>query len=327
MECGARLASVARGGFHQVGFHPTGLVGAFAAALAAGKLHGLDAAQLAHAQGLALSVGAGSLEFLEDGAWTKRFHPGWAGVGGLTAAAMARRGFVAPGAAYEGRFGLFKSHLGAREAHCDYARATAALGETWETMNVAVKPFAACHFVHAFADAAIALRGQGVEPDAVEAIEALVPAEVVKTVCEPAASKRRPANDYDAKFSVPYTIAASLRAGKFGLAELEASALRDPRTLALADKVTYRVDPDSGFPRHFSGEVILRLRGGRELRHREQVNRGAAERPLSNDEVAAKFMENAGYAAGASRAARIRDAVLSLDEAPARALEEALVEA
>jgi 2-methylcitrate dehydratase PrpD len=322
VEAGARVASVAKGGFHQVGFHPTGVVGAFAATLTAGRLYGLNARQLTLAQGVALSVASGSLEFLEDGSWTKRFHPGWAGVGGITAAAMARHDFVAPCAAYEGRFGLFGAYL--QKIPQDYSRATRELGRTWETMNVAVKPFPACHFVHAFADAAIALRRQGLDPSQVTAITALVPQEVVKTVCEPVASKRRPANDYDAKFSVPYAVAASLRAGKFGLAELEDAALRDPETLALAAKVACEVDPDSGFPRHYSGEVVVRLADGRELRHREQVNRGSADRPLSNSDVEAKFMENASFAVPKQRALEILDAVLALDERPARAVETVL---
>ena len=326
VEAGARLGSVAKGSFHQVGFHPTGVVGVFASALAAGKLHGLDAAQLVNAQGVALSTNSSSLEFLEDGSWTKRFHPGWAGVGGLTAAMMAKHGFVAPAAAYEGRFGLFKTHLGLLDAQCDYARATQGLAEVWETLNMAVKPYPACHFVHAFADAAIELKRQGVDVGAIESITSLVPAEVVKTVCEPAANKRRPANDYDAKFSIPYVIAASLRAGKFGLAELEDAALNDPATLSLADKVGYRVDPDSGFPKHYSGEVIVHLKDGREVRHRESINRGSADRPLSNAEVVDKFLQNAAYAVPQERALRIRDAVLGLDEAPALALEEALRE-
>ena len=191
---------------------------------------------------------------------------------------------------------------------------------------MAVKPYPACHFVHAFADAAIELKRQGVDVAAIESITSLVPAEVVKTVCEPAANKRRPANDYDAKFSIPYVIAASLRAGKFGLAELEDAALKDPATLALADKVGYRVDPDSGFPKHYSGEVIVHLKDGREVRHRESINRGSADRPLSNAEVVDKFLQNAAYAVTQEHALRIRDAVLGLDDAPALALEEALRE-
>jgi 2-methylcitrate dehydratase PrpD len=315
IECGARVASVAKGGFHQAGFHPTGVVGTFAAAIAAAKLYGLDVPQSINAQGAALSMAAGSLEFLEDGSWTKRLHAGWAGVAGITAAALARGGFVAPQAAYEGRFGLFALYL--KKSGVPLERATASLGATWETLNVAVKPFPACHFVHAFADAAIALARQGVDPAQVESVTALVPQEEVEVICEPAANKRKPANDYDAKFSLPYVVAASLRAGKFGLAELEARALADAETLALAAKVAYRVDPNSGFPRHYSGELIVRLANGRELRHREAVNRGSADRPLANAEVEAKFLEN-------SPSERIREAVLKVDSLSALELEAAL---
>lgn len=325
VEAGARLGSLARGGFHQVGFHPTGVIGAFAAALSAGKLLQLETEELVHAQGVALSVASGSLEFLEDGAWTKRFHPGWAGVGGITAATMAKHGFVAPARAYEGRFGLYALYL--KETPGNFERAAHALGQAWETMKVAVKPYPACHFVHAFADAALALRPKVASPEQIASIRALVPAEVVKTVCEPQAGKKRPVNDYDAKFSVPYVIAASLVAGKFGLAELEESALRDPRILALADRVSYEVDPKSGFPQHYSGEVVVRMKDGRELRHREQVNRGAADRPLTNGEVVAKFMENAAFAVPAPRAREIRDAILDLDEGSMEQLESLLGEA
>jgi hypothetical protein len=84
------------------------------------------------------------------------------------------------------------------------------------------------------------------------------------------------------------------------------------------------VDPNSSFPKHFSGEVVLHLAGGRTLSHREQVNRGAGDRPLSAAEVEAKFMENAAFGGFAARAARMRDAVLGLEGADARELEAAL---
>jgi 2-methylcitrate dehydratase PrpD len=314
VEAAARLGAVARGGFHQVGFHPTGLVGAFACALAAGRLLGLSEAQLTMAQGIALSAGAGSLEFLEDGAWTKRFHPGWAAVAGITAAALAKQGFVGARRAYEGRFGLYRSHLQDRFDPADLGLATAGLGEVWEVQQVAVKPFPACHFTHACADAAIALvREDGVEPRAIERVRALVPAEVVQTVCEPAANKRRPANGYDAQFSIPYIVAASLARGKFGLAELGEDALADPAILALTDRVEYAVDPKSSFPRHYSGEVVVELRDGRTKARREQMNRGCGDRPLGEDDILAKFRANAARATTPARAERIAALVLSLE--------------
>src|SRR3984893_606601 len=179
VEVAARLGAVAKGAFHQVGFHPTGLIGAFACALAAGRLMGLNEKQLVMAQGLTLSAGSGSLEFLEDGAWNKRFHPGWAAVAGITAAARPQQGFVGAKRACEGRFGLFASHLQSHFDPANLALATAGLGETWELQQVAVKPYPACHFVHACVDAAVTLtREHQFDATEIEKVRALIPAEV-----------------------------------------------------------------------------------------------------------------------------------------------------
>lgn len=315
MEVATRLGSVAKGGFHQTGFHPTGLIGIFATALIAGRMRGLTQDQLASAQGIALSLASGSLEFLQDGAWTKRIHPGIAGAQGITAAALARNGFVGPKAAYEGRFGLYASHLGPLAGNCDLSLATEALGDIWEVSQVAVKPLPACHFTHACADAAVILREKhGLSADMIESVRALIPAEVVKTVCEPVATKQRPQNSYDAQFSIPFAVASGLHLGRFGLRELEAEALADPETLGLAAKVAYEVDPNSAFPKYYSGEVIVRTKDGRELAHREQINRGASDRPLSADDIVKKYRENAAMALSHSALDRIEEAVLGLDD-------------
>lgn len=320
MEVTTRLGAVAKGGFHQVGFHPTGLVGAFGCALAAARLMDLDAGRAAMAQGIALSMAAGSLEFLQDGAWTKRLHPGWAAMAGLTAAMLAKHGFTGPRAAYEGRFGLYASHLGAHSDQSDLALATEALGERWEIEEVAIKPIPACHFVHGAADAAMALhRAHAPGADAIRRVRVLVPEAVVKTVCEPLANKRAPANAYDAQFSIPYAVAIALLRGRFTLDELEDAALSDPAVLALAQRVEYAADPASTFPRHYTGEVILELEDGSTLRHREAVNRGCADRPLSNGDIAAKYLDNATRVLSHEHAERVRDAVLDLDQAGADA--------
>ena len=315
VEAGARIGSVPRGGFHRQGFHPTGLVGAFGCALGAGRLLGLDPGRLATAQGIALSTASGSMEFLEEGAWTKRLHPGWAAVAGITSAYLASEGFVAPSRPYEGRFGLYRTHLGdPTDGDCDHSLATHGLGETWELERVAVKPFPACHFLHGCADAAIAIAGgHDLDPGDIEEVTALVPEETIATICEPAANKVRPTSDYDAKFSVQYAVAASLARRAFGLAELEDDVLRDRSILDLAKRVRYRADPASAFPRAFSGEVVVRTRDGRVLRHREEINRGADERPLTNGDIAAKYLENARLTVEGPKAFDIRDALLDLD--------------
>lgn len=334
VECGARLAMAARGGFHSRGFHATGLVGAFAAALAAGRLQGLGADTLVHAQGAVLSFASGSLQFIEDGAWTKRTHPGWAAQAGIVAASLAAHGVVAPQAPYSGRYGLYATHLDPQPVRpADLTLATAGLdaqgrAAAWELNNIAIKPFAMCHFVHAATDAAIALQRDGLDVQAIETIEVLVPDAAVELVCEPAERKRRPQNEYDAKFSLPYAVASGLLRGRLGLRELLPQAYLEPQAQALMDKVRYRIDPDSTFPRHYSGEVRVGLKDGQWRAHREAVNRGHADRPVSNAEVQAKFMENATLHFSERHAHDVCKQVLDLHNLPdVRTLESLLAQA
>lgn len=315
VETAARIASVARGGFHQVGFHPTGMIGVFGCALAAGRLMGLNERQLEMAQGIALSLASGSLEFVEDGAWNKRLHPGWAAQAGMTAAALAKEGFVGATKPYDGRFGLFNSYLGTHKGQADLALATSGLGSKWELLETAIKPYPACHFTHGCIDAALILRRQGLDVGRIAGIETRVPAGVFKTICEPEANKLKPANSYDAQFSVQWLTAAALLRGKLGLAELEPSEINDPEILALTQKVRFAEYKDSPFPKVYSGEVVITLDDGTKLSHREHVNRGAAERPLTNAEIVTKFRDNAATAFNGEIAHRMEHAMLSLDAA------------
>ena len=292
MEANVRLGLVAPGGFHDRGFHPTGICGAYAAALVAAKVSGLRHGHIADALGLAGSQAAGSLEFLTDGAWAKRIHAGWAAHSGLVAARLAAAGFSGPRGTLDGRFGLYRSHLG--EHGWDLARLTAGLGDHWELLNIGLKPYPCCHLNHAFIDCVVALRtAHAIDPQDVEHIECFIHDREAPIVCEPAATKRTPQNDYDAKFSLPYTIASMLLRGHVDIDDFTAAAIRDPAVLALAQRVSYRHDPESDYPRRFPGWLRIRLRGGRVLEHHEPINRGCAERPLTEDEVREKFRRNA----------------------------------
>ena len=323
VEIATRLGSVAKGGFHQVGFHPTGLIGTFGCAVAAGYLMELTEPQYVDALGLALSVGSGSLEFLNDGAWNKRFHPGWAGAAGVTAATMAKHGYRGTRLAIEGRFGLYRSHLAADQDY-DLALTTADLGHVWEVVNVSVKPLPACHFTHAAIDAAIRIFERGIAFDDIARVDVLVPAEVVKTVCEPEAQKRNPANSYEAQFSIPYLVGTGLIKGRLTLEDIEAPALYDAQVLDLASRTYYRVDPNTSFPKYFDGEVIVTLKNGEVIREREVVNRGAVDRPLTAEDIIQKYRQTAARGLEAERVLDIEKAVLGMEVYSARQINEML---
>jgi 2-methylcitrate dehydratase PrpD len=315
LECTVRLGAVVKGGFQQRGFHPTGVVGTFGAAIAASRLLGLSPRQTAMAQGIALSMAAGSQEFATEGAWTKRLHPGWAGAAGLTAAALARGGFIGPELAYEGKRGLYRLYLGDLVQQCDFDLATDRLGHDWQIATIAHKPLPACYFNVPTIDAAVRLAEQyQLRPADIARVEALLPQAAVQLVCEPKDAKRRPRDSYAAQFSIYFTTAAALIRRRFTLDDLEDRALRDPDILSLADRVDYAVDERTTFPKFYSGAVVVVTRDGRRLEAREDMNRGAPERPLSETEIVAKFTDAAERVFTPAKSARLVETLLAVDK-------------
>lgn len=316
LESGARIAQAGRGNIHKAGFHPTSVCGAFSGALVAGRLLGLDPEQLTRAQGIALATASGTVQPMQDGTWTKRFHPGWAAASGVVSAHMAQAGFTGPTLAYEGGYGFYKVFLGARAHEAEPSLASEGLGTRWEFPSSSIKLYPACHHIHAFVNAAREIRqqlGGRLRVEEVETVQALVAGVAVPLVCEPLAEKLAPASSYIAQFSLQYAVACGLLRGAFGLGELE-PAVREDRTLTeLARKVSHEVDPDSGFPTSRTGELIVRLRDGRVLRVRNEI---LPEEPAPNDAIVAKFMENAGLAVTPARAAELCERVLDLHRLP-----------
>ena len=312
VEVSARIGAVAKGELNQSGFHPTGLVAAFGAAVAAGKLYGLNAHEMTDAQGIVLSMASGTREYSTEGAWTKRLHPGWAGVSGITAAVLAKSGFVAPTRAYEGTYGLYATHLGAKAASIDLSYATRALGRKWEVSEVAVKPYPCGQFGISCIDAAIALKNKHqFDPAEIESVEVAIPPHAVAIMLEPLGKRRRPHSSYSAQFSIPFLVSCALTYDRLSPAELE--LYEKPELLQLADRIGYRVDHATDYPRHFPCEITVILKDGRQIAHNEKINRGSIDRPVSPAEIDRKYYDNMAALMSTSRAESIRDAVMRLD--------------
>jgi len=311
LESGARLGAAGRGGFLRAGFHATSIVGTFACTLATGRLMDVNVRQLALAQGIALSTVSGNMQPMQDGSWTKRMHPGLSGASAITAVTFARQGFVGPQEPYEGRFGLFRCFLGEHAKDADLSLATDALGQRWEFVRSSIKLYPACHQSHAFFNAAIALsREHKLRPPDIEAIRVRVAEPAVPLVCEPLAIKRKPDSSYAAQFSLPYGIACCLIRGRFGLEHLESASYSDPGLIALAHKVDYEVDPNPGFPKSRSGEVIVKTTDGRTLSRRENI---LPDEPASDEQIIDKCMRSAASAMSIARARHLRDAILDIE--------------
>ena len=182
------------------------------------------------------------------------------------------------------------------------------------TSEIALKPYPCCHFTHAFIDAALELRAQGVRPEEIERVECPVTERLMPQVTEPAAHKTAPRTIYDALFSVQYAVALALVRGRVDLATFYDEPLDDPDVLAIAARVTCPPDPESDYPQHFPGEVILHLTDGRTLRRRIPASLGTPERPLSATELRKKFHANAGRELSAARTQLVVDAVDRIED-------------
>lgn len=304
IEVNSRLGMAVDGRFHDKGFHPTGILGAFGSAVGIGVLRSLPVDKLVDAQGIVGSFSSGLLQFLDEGAPTKRLHPGWAANAGLHAVSLAAAGYTGPTEIYEGRFGLYRTHIQGEDAPGLEVFET--LGETWEVANVAVKPFPTCHFTHSFIDIALRLRQEpNFDFDRIASISAKIHDVPGAVVCEPAADKLRPRSEYDAKFSLPYLTAAALQHGQITFAELDETARADESVLSVAARVDVQHDPASLYPKAFSGDLAITLDDDTTFHEAEQINRGHESRPLTNAEVAEKFSACASPVVGSVRAAEI----------------------
>jgi 2-methylcitrate dehydratase PrpD len=317
-EISCRVGNVSSGELHRRGFHPTGLFATFGASYLACKLLGLDAEAMARAAGIAGSFAAGLLECWVDGTQTKFLHPGWAAQSGIVAAFLARSGTTGPARVFEGRFGLFASHVQDPNAHRDFSRIIVDLGALWESRSSSFKPFPAAHVIHPYIDALLRLRRlHGIEPGDVERIECPVTAFIVTIVCEPTEEKFAPASDSHGRVSLQYTLAEALYFGELGKHAYRAENLRHPEILELARRVRYYVDPGYPGPGRFKGAVKVTLKDGRRFEEIEEYNRGSADNPMSYAEIRAKFDQNAEGWLPVEKRDRLAEEIQRLESLPA----------
>ncbi len=290
VETICRLSLVVPKAVHKAGFHPTAVFGAVAAAAGAGATLGLGPRQLVDALGVAGSMASGIIEYLAEGTWTKRMHPGWAAQSGLRAALLGRAGFSGPRTVFEGVHGLFAGF--ARTNEGNYAALLDGFGERWLMTALAFKPYPCGTMIQPYVDCARRL-GKRVGPEGVVELVAQVAEGTVHRLWEPLAEKQRPPNGYAAKFSAPYCIAAGLLRGNLGLDAFTDDAVADPAVRALAAKVRYEIDAANPYPFEYTGHLRARLADGRLVEERQPHLRGGAREPLTRADLEEKLRSNA----------------------------------
>lgn len=307
IELMCRLALVAPTAIHRAGFHPTGVIGALGAAAAVATALKLNSTQTASALGIAGSFASGIIEYLAEGTWSKRIHPGWAAQSGLRAARMAQAGFLGPRTVFEGAHGFF--HAFAEESiPRNLSQITDRLGDHWWAASIAYKPYACGTMAQPFIDCALKLRRDRLDLDTVEAITCKVGEGTVHRLWEPLVEKTSPPNSYAAKFSVPYCIAIALIDGAAGLQQFTETRVQDPQVRKLAATINYQIDPENEYPQNYSGHIRLQTKDGHSREAVQPHLRGGQREPLTRREIVAKMRANLMYGGWLeSRAAEVEE--------------------
>jgi len=293
IEALCRLSMVVPKAIHKAGFHPTSVLGTMGATLAAARAMGLDHRQTVDALGNAGSLASGVIEYLAEGAWTKRLHPGWAARAGIAAARLGKSGFFGPRTVLEGTHGLFHGFAHATEG--DFGVLTEDFGTRWYMESITFKPYATGTMNQPYIDCALRLATKGFAAEDVSEVLCETAEGYVHRLWEPLASKHRPANDYAAKFSTPFNVAVAFVTGSAGLDAFTENSVRDATILGLAAKVRYVVDPNNPYPKSYTGHVKMTLKDGRVFEERQPHIRGGVHEPLSRADIERKFAGNARH--------------------------------
>ncbi len=268
------------------GFHPTATCGIFGAAAAAGYIVGLSKQQFISAFGIALSQSSGSMQFLNDGSWTKRSHVGQAAQNGLNAAILAGEGFKGPKEAFEGKWGYLNSFVSGG----DLSKALEGLGEKFETLNLGVKPYPSCRYSHAAIDGLLELKKEiNFDVNDLEDVDVGLSETALNIIGYPIEEKQNPENVVDGQFSMPFCAAVVLRNGNFNWDDYKLN-LKNEDILDLCKKVN--VSPNKQAeeccPKYMSANVKIKV-SGKVYEKFVKIPKGDPENFMTDQEFEDKF--------------------------------------
>ena len=280
-----RIAVASHHSPEKVGFHAPGLTGSYGAAIAAGRVLGLNEEQLANALGIAGSFSSGLLAFTKSkqGAMVKRLHLGRASESGVLASRLAADGYTGPETILEGKFGFLDAYC--RDHDVEPGALTARLGEDWETSRICLKRYA-CH-VNAHTPV------QSVRELVAE--HKFTPADVghIRVEGHERLSTHHnitePGDIMQAQYSVPFCVALALHRDAEDPRSFGESALNDAgiRSTCRNVELTVRSEPGRSVR---STRVVVKLKNGREVSRDRDTFKGMPRDPLSRPELKYKYM-------------------------------------
>ena len=276
VEAECRIGNSVYPQHYDAGWHITGTAGVFGAAAAAGRLLGLSEQQMTWALGIAATQSSGLREMF--GTMCKPFHPGNAARNGLLAALLAQKNFTSSVQGIEAKRGFANVLSTAFKP----GEITDKLGETWEVSLNTYKPFACGIVIHPAIDGCVQLRNEHkLTGDEIEAIALKAHPLVLELT-----GKKTPQVGLEGKFSVYHSSAVAVIYGAAGEAEYSDAVVRDPKVVALRDKVSATVDKAM---HEDQVHVSIKLKNGKTVEKYVEHAVGSLARPMSDADLEAKF--------------------------------------
>jgi len=266
----------------------TSTVGSIGAAVAVGKLIGLDVAKMQQA----ISIASVQVTGMHDsfGTDTKPFHVGRASQNGLMAALLAERGFSASMEGLEAERGWAK----VVSTHENLVLELVTLGEVWEMTRNTFKPFPCDRIIHAAIDGWIQVREiaieKGLDLNTITNITARCHPRVLFLTDDP-----KPATGLAAKFSIYHAAAVALLFGKAGPTEFTDDVVQNATVIALRPKVHITSDTAVGSQEAF---VTTTFADGTTLDVHVKNTIGSYKNPLDTKGLKAKFLDQVSRVIG-----------------------------
>jgi len=264
------------------------------------------------ALGVAGSQAAGSMEYLAQGAWTKRFHAGWAAHSGMVAAQLARKGFRGPTSIIEGRDGFLHAYSNG----ADPSKVLEGLGSGFEILRTSVKPHGCCRYMQPPIDAVLKIvKENNLSPEMVEKVRVGILRAGAHLIAEPSEEKYAPQSIVDAQFSMPFGAAIAVLYRKAGLGEFQLSKIRSEEVKQMMKRVECVTDPDleKTFPKQWCATAEIYTKDGRRYFTKVEYCKGDPENPLSWDELIEKFHDLSHGLMSKNQRLMIIDQVRSLE--------------
>ena len=297
---------------YKKGFHPSATCGIFGAAAAAGFLMGLTKEQYISAFGIALSQSAGSMQFLTDGAWTKRSHVGQAAQNGLSCAILAGEGFKGPSKAFEGQSGYLHSYASGG----NIKKAIDGLGEKFETLNLGVKPYPSCRYSHAAIDGLIELKKElNFSSEDLDDVDIGLSETALNIIGYPLNDKQNPKSIVDGQFSMPFCAAVTVKSGGLQWDDYK-NHLNNSDTLSLCNKIKVSPDKDAEecCPEYMSAKVKVVVKGKKHEKF-VKIPKGEPENFMDDAEFISKFQGLTEPYLSKQRVDQLTDLMLKMDKA------------